>query len=228
MLNMRTSISSFSILAACLSAIGSSSASLHHHTHIRNLDLSVRKVVGGSTKVVTGTVTLSEAAGTGGDVVTLKSSNIAVASVPATVTVAAGSKTATFTVTVAQVLKPKEVEIEGKLGEDDEREAELKVSPFEVKGFLFTPAVIKSGSIFGGFQSTSGTITLGDVAGPSGIAVTITLVGSTQTFPVVTVPTGSKTASFSLTPGSVSTTTVYVFVASVGKSNQSTQLTVTP
>jgi hypothetical protein len=60
-------------------------------------------IVGGNP--VTGTVTLSAPAPTGGSVVALKSSNAPLAPVPASVTVAAGNTSATFTVTTAATKK---------------------------------------------------------------------------------------------------------------------------
>jgi hypothetical protein len=65
------------------------------------LSLNPTSVTGGSTS--TGTVTLITAAPSGGAVVTLTSSNTAVATVPANVTVAAGATTATFTVNTNSV-----------------------------------------------------------------------------------------------------------------------------
>ena len=76
---------------------------------LSNLSLSPTTVIGGSTS--TGTVTLSGAAPTGGATVTLSSSNTAAATVPASVLVAAGAKTATFMVSTKVVSKPTNVTI---------------------------------------------------------------------------------------------------------------------
>ena len=64
---------------------------------LSSLTLNPTSVVGGNTSI--GTVTLSAPAPNGGAVVSLSSSNSSVASVPASVTVASGSASATFTVT---------------------------------------------------------------------------------------------------------------------------------
>lgn len=66
------------------------------------MTLSQGSVVGQGN--VTGTVTLSAAAPAGGAVIALESSNVDVARVPASVTVAAGSTSASFTITTATVL----------------------------------------------------------------------------------------------------------------------------
>jgi hypothetical protein len=68
---------------------------------IQTLTLNPASVTGGSNS--TATVTLSAPAPTAGTSVTLSSSNTAAATVPASVTVAGGSKTATFTVSTNSV-----------------------------------------------------------------------------------------------------------------------------
>ena len=68
-----------------------------------SLTVAPTSVKGGSTTAVIGTVLLTGPAPTGGFVVTLFSSNTAVAKVPASVTVAAGKTTATFKVTDSKV-----------------------------------------------------------------------------------------------------------------------------
>ena len=68
---------------------------------LSSLSLSPSPVVGGTPS--TGTVTLSGPAPSGGATLALTSSNPAVASVPTSVTVAGGAKTATFTVTTKRV-----------------------------------------------------------------------------------------------------------------------------
>ena len=68
---------------------------------LSSLTLSQTSVVGG--RSVTGTVTLTSAAPAGGFAVSLSSSNPSLASVPASVTVAAGSTSASFTIATAAV-----------------------------------------------------------------------------------------------------------------------------
>ncbi len=80
---------------------------------ISNLSLSPSTVVGGASS--TGTVTLSGAAPSGGAVVAL-SDNSAVATVPASVTVPAGSTSRTFTVTTSTVSSQTPVSISGSFG----------------------------------------------------------------------------------------------------------------
>jgi hypothetical protein len=81
---------------------------------LSGLALQPARVVGGG--AATGTVTLSAAAPAGGSVVQLRSSNTALATVPASVTVAAGARTAAFTVTTAGTRRNRSVSIVATLG----------------------------------------------------------------------------------------------------------------
>lgn len=80
-------------------------------TQLGTLSLSPSSVAGGQSSV--GTVTLDAPAPPGGAVVALSSSNAAVGSVPASVTVAAGATTQTFSVTTDAVAAATAVNISG-------------------------------------------------------------------------------------------------------------------
>jgi hypothetical protein len=90
------------------------------------LSVSPASVVGGSG--ATGTATLTGAAPSGGLVVTLSSSNATVASVPASVTVAAGATSATFPVTTTSVASSTTITLTG-VGGGATRTASLTVTP---------------------------------------------------------------------------------------------------
>jgi hypothetical protein len=81
---------------------------------LSGLALQPTRVVGGST--VTGTVTLSAAAPAGGSVVTLGSSNTGLATLPASVTVAAGARTAGFSIATTATRRNRNVSITAALG----------------------------------------------------------------------------------------------------------------
>jgi hypothetical protein len=81
---------------------------------LSSLSLSPSSVNGGTSS--TGTVTLSGAAPSGGRVVSLSSSNTAVATVPASVTVSAGATSRTFTITTQTVTSQATSTITGTLG----------------------------------------------------------------------------------------------------------------
>jgi hypothetical protein len=87
--------------------------------------LSPANVVGGNNSQ--GTVTLTSAAPSGGTVVALSSSNTAVATVPPSVTVAAGSTSRTFTVTTSPITSSTPVTITGTAGAT--RTSALTVTP---------------------------------------------------------------------------------------------------
>jgi hypothetical protein len=93
---------------------------------LSSLTLNPATVTGGSPS--TGTATLSAAAPSGGRVVSLSSSNGGVASVPASVTVAAGATSATFSVTTTAVASSTPVTITGSAGGTN-RTATLTVTP---------------------------------------------------------------------------------------------------
>src|SRR5215211_753601 len=78
------------------------------------LTLSPTKVVGGNS--VQGVVTLTSGAPSGGAIVTLSSSNTAAATVPASVTVAAGATSATFTIPTQTVAASTSVTISAAYG----------------------------------------------------------------------------------------------------------------
>ena len=92
---------------------------------LSTLSLSPTTVTGGTSSQ--GTVTLSGPAPSGGSVVTLSSSNTAVATVPASMTVAAGSSSGTFTVTTRTVSAQSSATITATLGVS--RSAALTVNP---------------------------------------------------------------------------------------------------
>ncbi len=81
---------------------------------LQSLTLNPNQVVSGESSV--GTVTLTAPAPSGGAVVTLTSSNPAVASVPASVTVSAGATQATFAVSTGAVSSQTTVTIQGSYG----------------------------------------------------------------------------------------------------------------
>ena len=105
-------------ITATYASVGSATASLTINPQtvgqLQSVAVSPAQVSGGSP--VTGTVTLSGPAQTGGQVVALKSSNVLVASVPTTVTVAQGSTTATFTVSTNHVATSQTVTITATAG----------------------------------------------------------------------------------------------------------------
>ena len=92
---------------------------------LRSISLSPAGVIGGTTSQ--GTLTLDGPAGVGGALVTLSSATPGVATVPASVTIAAGSTSGTFTVSTSRVSSPTMVAITGVHGAT--RTVTLTVTP---------------------------------------------------------------------------------------------------
>ena len=129
---------------------------------LSTLSLNPASVTGGTSS--TGTVTLTAPAPAGGMVVTLASNNTAAATVPASVTVAAGATSATFTVTTNAVTASTAVAISATAGVVT-RSATLTVNPASaavtVSGVTLNPTSVTGGN------SSTGTVTLSGPA-PSG------------------------------------------------------------
>ena len=105
---------------------------------LSTLAMSPASLVGGASS--TGTVTLTAAAPSGGALMTLTSANTAVASVPASVTVAAGATSATFTATTSAVTAQTSVTITTTWG-GSSRTATLTVNP-ATSGTLAAPSLL--------------------------------------------------------------------------------------
>lgn len=92
---------------------------------IASLTIDPMRITAG--KTATGTVTLASTAPTGGTVVTLQSAIID-AQVPGSITIAAGSKSGTFTLETRDVSKDTEIWITASVGRDF-REVQIRIIP---------------------------------------------------------------------------------------------------
>jgi thermitase len=186
------------------------------------LSLNPTSVVGGNS--VTGTVTLTAAAPSGGFVVNLSSSNSSVASVPSSVTVPAGATSANFTVSTTAVSASTNVTITASAG-GVSRTATLTVNPssssVSLQSLTISPTAVWGGS------SATGTVTLSGPAPAGGVVVQLRSNSSRASVPnTVTVPAGATSASFTIrTRSSFSIVTVTITATYNGVS-RSAQLTV--
>ncbi len=174
----------------------------------------------------TGTVTLSSPAPSGGTVVSLSSNQPGAASVPASVTVAAGATTASFTITTFPSAGTT-VQLAATLGTSTVFAA-LGVNPPPASPALSAVSVNPT-SVVGGNSST-GTVTL-SAAAPSGGAVVSLSSSNTAavTAPAsVTVAAGSTSATFTVSTVSVSASTSATISGTFGGATRSSVLTVTP
>ncbi len=186
----------------------------------RSLALSPSTVTGSQTS--TGTVRLTGAAPAGGTVVMLSSSNQAAATVPTSVTVAAGATTATFTVQTTAVTANTVVAIAATAA-GTTVQTNLSVRLLAVSSMNLSP-----NSIMGGYGST-GTVMLTRAALAGGFTVTLSSSNPAATVPAtVTVAAGATTATFPVTTTAVGARTTSSISSSGGGVTRSATLTITP
>ena len=190
---------------------------------LSSLSLNPTGVTGGSSS--TGTVTLSGTVSACCAIVSLSSSNTALATVPASVNVPVGSTSATFAVTTTTVTSSTPVTITASRG--TQRSAILTVNPpgaVTLSSLALSPA-----SVTGGSPST-GTVALSGAAPAGGVAVTLSSSNTAvATVPAsVTVAAGASSATFTVGTTSVSSSTPVTISASAGGVTRTATLTVAP
>jgi hypothetical protein len=159
-----------------------------------------------------------------GAVVTLTSSNPAVAAPPASVTVPSGTAgPASFSIATSPVVVSTQVTITASYG-GGSKSAVMTVKPPVLQAFSASPTSIKGGLIIG-----SATVTL-DGPAPAGGAV-VTLSGSNpavQPAPSVTVPAGATVAVFTISTQAVAIPTPATVIAAHGGVSKQVSLTINP
>lgn len=196
-------------------------------SNLSSLTLNPTSVNGGS--LSTGEVTLSSPAPSGGTVVSLSSNDTSVASVPTSVTVAAGSAFAAFQVTTKTVTNTTTVKISAsQSGVTQQASASLTVTPPPAPGPTLTSLTLNPGSEIGGSTST-GSVTLSGPA-PSGGAV-VSLSSSNSALAVVpanvTIPAGATGAVFAVNTSVVTVSSAISISATYAGVTQTSSLTVT-
>jgi hypothetical protein len=187
---------------------------------VAGVTLSPTAVTGGISSA--GTVTLTQAAGTGGAVVSLSSSS-GDASVPSTVTVAAGASSATFSIKTIGVNSQSTATINAGTATGS-KAVTLTINPAALATLTINPTSI------GGGGTATGTVTL---SGPAGsVATTVTLTSSdtaAATAPSsVYVPAGKTSGTFTITTSAVTSSTVVTITGTLSGQSQSATLTVAP
>lgn len=180
---------------------------------ISALTLNPTSVIGGTDS--TGTVTLMGPAGNAGTVVKLSSSDTAVATVPASITVDSGKVTKTFTVTTKNVTADKTVKISAQIGTDVAVVAELKVTvdpALTIASFTVSPTSVKGGN------SSTGTITLAGAAGANGTVVNLKSADTNVAIvpASVTVVKGKTVKTFTVTTKKVTADKIVKLSAQIG------------
>ena len=186
---------------------------------LSSVSLSPTSVTGGSSSA--GTVTLSGAAPTGGIVVSLSSSDAA-ASVPASVTVAAGATSATFIATTTSVSAQTSVTITATSA------LVIRTAILTVNASASLTSVGVSPTSVTGGSSSTGTVTLTSAA-PSGVVVSLASSNTAASVPAsVTVAAGATSATFIATTTSVSAQTPVTITATSAAISRTATLTVNP
>jgi hypothetical protein len=210
------------IWGAYAGLVSSAALTVTPGTTVSSVTLSPISVTGGSTSV--GTVTLSAAAPAGGAVIVLAILDDAgVATIPASVTIAAGVRSATFTVSTTRVTASTAVTIFASYGGVNQF-ALLTVAPPTLSSVSLSPTGITGGS------SSIGTVTLSGPAPTTGAIVVLSSsnVAAATVPATVVVPAGSTSASFTVsTSGSCAPATATIAATYAGV-NASTVLTVLP
>jgi hypothetical protein len=192
---------------------------------VSSVTLNPSTVTGGVSS--TGTVTLRSAAPTGNAVVSLASSNTVLATVPFSVTVPAGSTSATFTVNTAQVTSVSTVNISATF-ENVTKSATLTLNPSAAAAPTLSSLSLSPSTVAGGSSST-GTVMLTTAAPNGGASVSLSSNSSAASVPAsVTVAAGATSATFTVTTTAVSATTTATVVAAFGGVTRTALLTVNP
>ncbi len=188
---------------------------------LTSLTLTPNSVTGGAAS--TGQVTLSAPAAAAGAVISLSSSNTAVAGVPATVKVSAGSTGASFSVSTNAVSATAAATISATFA-GVAKTAALTVAsaPRVLTSLTLTP-----NSVTGGAAST-GKVTLSAPAAAAGAVISLSssntaVAGVPAT---VTIPAGSTSASFSVSTNAVSATAAATISATFAGVAKTAALTV--
>jgi len=190
---------------------------------ISTVSSSVSSALGGVDSP-TITVTLNSPAGPSGAKVSLVASPATAAKfASSSLTIQAGSKTGTATLTTLGVSTNTSVSVTGTL--NGSAKASVMVTPAVLTNFT-----LSSESIKGGSGTLTATVTLSGPAGSAGRAVTLTSSNGTV-LPVpstVTVPAGKSSVTVTLTPKQVSQAATVTVSAKLASNSMSSTLVITP
>jgi hypothetical protein len=170
-----------------------------------------------------GAVTLSAAAPPAGATVVLSSSNQLIASVPASIAVAGGSRSATFAIATSAVTAPTIVTITASFGGTN-RSATITVTP---PLLALAHLTVSPSAIVGGL-SAQGIVTLSSPAASGGAAILLSSNSASASVPgVVTVAAGASAAAFAINTSPVVSTSEASITAVFGGVSRTTTLTIT-
>lgn len=170
----------------------------------------------------TGTVTLNWPAPTGGTVVKLASSS-ASAKCPSSVTVKAGSSTASFTITTSATISANTTATITGSCNGGSQPATLTLNAETLTGLTLSPGDVTAGT------GSSGVVTISQPALSGGVVVTLSGQTSAASFPTsVKVAAGATSAKFSITTSQVTSTTQATIKAALNGTSQTATLSIEP
>jgi len=184
---------------------------------LRLLKLAISPETIEAPNIGTGTVTIGRLAPSGGFVVNLSTAQSCV-SIPASVTVPAGAKTATFPIKAAPVSAIEVATIEGKDANDFMASATQRVAPATVRVdlVLVRPETVTAAN------TVQGTVGLSAAAPQGGFTVTLSCSQPFLTVPqAVTIKAGSRSEAFAITTLPVSAAGVATITATDSNSYSS-------
>src|SRR5882762_9648654 len=192
---------------------------------LSSLSMNPTSITGGNSS--TGTVTLSGPAPAGGAQVALSSSNAAAASVPSSVTVAAGATSAIFTVSTTAVASQTAVTISATYS-GVTKSTSLTVKPAPPPPVTLASLALSPSSVVGGLESSTGTVTLTGPAPVGGAQVSLSSSNGAASVPSsVLVPAGATNATFRVSTSVVLVSTSAAISASYNGTTQTKTLTIT-
>lgn len=187
---------------------------------VETLTVAPNPIVGGNKGQGTASLALNAAAST---VVHLTSSNPAVVTVPASVTIPLGARTAAFQVTTKNVANPVSVTISATVGPTT-KQIVLQVVPVRLVGFtLSVPSAFEGGIV-------TGQVSLNGPAPSGGVVVKFANNNpAAATIPAsVTIPAGTTAKSVSINCKAVTSTQQAIFTATHGQVSLPQTLIVAP
>jgi trimeric autotransporter adhesin len=184
---------------------------------VSNLTIVPNSVGSGVSPV--GTVTLNGPAPTGGALVALSNSNPTAATVPVSVTVAAGATSANFSILTAQVASATTVTVTASYN-GSTLPAVLTVNPLAPSTVTLNPATVS------GVSSSTGTVTLNGPAPVGGAIVGLSSNNASATVPAsVTIAAGATSTTFTVTTVAVANSTSATITATYNGLTQTGTLT---
>ncbi|MBV6458159.1 MAG: hypothetical protein HONBIEJF_01283 [Fimbriimonadaceae bacterium] len=187
---------------------------------IKGLTLQFNQITGGTS--VTGTVTLDEAAPTGGTKIDLSVDKANIASVPSSIVIPEGSDQGSFTVQTVAVKAKNTVTIMGKQG-SIVKTVQLDVLPPQISFIGLKPPMVTGGN------SSQGTVTLTGPAGSGGLEVALSSNTDKAIVPAkVVVPADGTTVNFVITTKSVGGQTTATITGTTSDSSSSAALVINP